>query len=335
MTSSQDPYCYSGTRVLKNLGNHQNPNDLGVFEAEAMTLALIELSETPLTLPFGCERLKETHRRLFNCIYPWAGQFREHTSRMTKQRDGYTVTYGDATHIPRELEKVFRSLQREHDLQGLNVKTFATRTAHYYSEIDAIHPFREGNSRTLRPFFTDLARQAGYDLDWSTIVHHNEGRKDFYLARDTAVIHADTGFLTSLIETSISPLQKMKLSQHVPVKRRLLVMNGQRIVQTQQGSTTWKTESVDQAKTLKPGIYPLDQARQVDQTKTYEGPILHIDTQSVYQQLGKQVVQHDRKHFDQTPDIACYQRITYDSSIAHIQTMDYSNQPKQKHTRSR
>lgn len=60
-------------------------------------------------------------------------------------------------------------------------------------------------------------------------------------------------------------------------------------------------------KILNPGLYPLDQARQVDQIKTYKGIILYIDTQSVDQPMGQQVIVQDRKHFDQTPDIAGYQ----------------------------
>lgn len=31
------------------------------------------------------------------------------------------------------------------------------------------HPFREGNGRTQRAFLRQLAREAGYDLDWSGV----------------------------------------------------------------------------------------------------------------------------------------------------------------------
>ena len=85
MTSSQDPYCYPDTHVLKNLGNCLNSKDLDVFETHMIAFALPKFREKPILLPFGSDRLKETHRRLFDCVYPWAGQFREHTGRMTKQ----------------------------------------------------------------------------------------------------------------------------------------------------------------------------------------------------------------------------------------------------------
>jgi Protein involved in cell division len=36
-------------------------------------------------------------------------------------------------------------------------------------EINALHPFREGNGRTSREFFRTLAWSAGYDLDFSIV----------------------------------------------------------------------------------------------------------------------------------------------------------------------
>jgi len=41
--------------------------------------------------------------------------------------------------------------------------------AHYLSEINAIHPFREGNGRVQRLFISQLAEHAGYFLDYSAL----------------------------------------------------------------------------------------------------------------------------------------------------------------------
>ncbi|MGH3575304.1 MAG: Fic family protein, partial [Pseudonocardiaceae bacterium] len=35
--------------------------------------------------------------------------------------------------------------------------------------VNAVHPFRDGNGRTQRAFFGQLARDAGYRIDWSTM----------------------------------------------------------------------------------------------------------------------------------------------------------------------
>ena len=68
-------------------------------------------------------------------------------------------------YVQSALVEMLIKLQQENFLCNLPSKSFAARAAFYYGEIDAIHPFREGNSRTLRQFLADLAREAGYRID--------------------------------------------------------------------------------------------------------------------------------------------------------------------------
>jgi hypothetical protein len=70
------------------------------------------------------------------------------------------------------------------------------------------------------------------------------------------------------------------------MKQRLLVMNGQRIVQHEQEGQ-WQNDKVDRAGTVKPGIYNLYLASQADKTKTHDGVVLYADKESVFQQVGK------------------------------------------------
>lgn len=51
---------------------------------------------------------------------------------------------------------------------------FVGRLTHYFSEVNAIHPFREGNGRTQRAFFRQLSREAGWRLDWSNLDPKND-----------------------------------------------------------------------------------------------------------------------------------------------------------------
>ena len=44
---------------------------------------------------------------------------------------------------------------------------FLNRAAHHLGEINALHPFREGNGRTQRAFMDEVASRAGYGFDWS------------------------------------------------------------------------------------------------------------------------------------------------------------------------
>jgi cell filamentation protein len=64
---------------------------------------------------------------------------------------------------------LFEHLAKDKHLVGLDAGTFANKAAHYLAELNAIHPFREGNGRTQLSFVTLLAEQAGHSLDFSKL----------------------------------------------------------------------------------------------------------------------------------------------------------------------
>lgn len=94
------------------------------------------------------------------------------------------------------------------------------------------------------------------------------------------------------------------------MKERLLVMNGQRIVQAEKDSA-WANQKVDKAGALKPGIYNLFLAQAADKKQTHDGVIVHADNNNVYQQTGKNFVLHARAEFDKVPDIGSVKSISY------------------------
>ena len=96
------------------------------------------------------------------------------------------------------------------------------------------------------------------------------------------------------------------------MKERLLVMNGQRIVQAEQDGA-WTNQKVDKAGALKPGIYNLYMAQAADKQQTHAGVIVHADATHVYQQTGKHVVRHARADFDKVPEIGSAKSISYDA----------------------
>jgi cell filamentation protein len=77
----------------------------------------------------------------------------------------------------------------------------AKRLAYYYSELDAIHAFRDGNSRTLRVITADLAEAAGHRLIWGLAAQMPEDRERLYHARDVAVMRGDLSELTAIFNT--------------------------------------------------------------------------------------------------------------------------------------
>lgn len=101
------------------------------------------------------------------------------------------------------------------------------------------------------------------------------------------------------------------------MKLRLLVMNGQRLVQSEQGGQ-WNTDKVEKAGAVKPGIYNIHLSIKPDKAKTHDGVIVHTDKDSVYQQVGKNFVKHDRADFDKVPDIGNNSSVKYDGGKATV-----------------
>ena len=196
---ANDPYCYPGTDVLINRENIRDQGTLNQFEAQTASIGIGSLAINPVKGPFNSERLKETHRRIFGNVYPWAGEFRHGIGIMTKHRSGFAVAYGPSENVPSALEETFAKLKAEGELKGLDPARFAARLAFYYGELDAIHSFREGNSRTLRAFTSDLATAAGHRLDWSCNGTAEEDRQRLYHARDVAVMRGNSAELAKII----------------------------------------------------------------------------------------------------------------------------------------
>lgn len=118
---------------------------------------------------------------------------------MAKDRSGFVVAYGPSENVPAALAEAFAKLKAEGYLHGLDAGRFAGRLAFYYGEFDAIHPFREGNSRTLRAFTADLSEAAGHRLAWARVGNTTEARQRLYHARDLAVMRGDTSELAEIL----------------------------------------------------------------------------------------------------------------------------------------
>ncbi len=99
------------------------------------------------------------HHHIFQDVYPWAGRPR----RVRISKGGSAFCYPE--HIAQQLKRVFADLRSQTWLRGRDAKTFAAGAAHFLAELNAVHPFRDGNGRTQLAFLAVLADQAGHPLD--------------------------------------------------------------------------------------------------------------------------------------------------------------------------
>jgi cell filamentation protein len=147
-----DPYCYSGTTVLKNRLGLRTQAALDAFEADATAQ---RFSEPLPTGRFGVRHYCAIHRHIFGDVYRWAGCFR--SVRIAKGASMFCYP----EHIAAEMARIFDGLRNDGCLRDLPVDLFAARSARFLSELNAVHPFRDGNGRAQLAFFVLLADRAG------------------------------------------------------------------------------------------------------------------------------------------------------------------------------
>lgn len=157
------PYVYPGTPVLINLFDIRNVAALQRAVDAVAALRGEQLEAQPPAGEFDLVHLCAIHRALYQDVFAWAGQLR------TVDTEKHGQNFLPAADIPEEFQRIHRELEAEAFLRGLGPDAFAGRLADYYYRIYAVHPFRDGNSRSLRHFCTALAAAAGCRLDLAGI----------------------------------------------------------------------------------------------------------------------------------------------------------------------
>jgi cell filamentation protein len=155
-------YCYPGTDVLKNKLGIKDNDALTIAEREITSLKLLKLYNKPAIEEFNFETLCKIHEIIFEDIYEWAGQIR----RGDFLSKGNSI-FCRGPYVVENAKIIFGDISKKNNLCGLNKSKFVERMAYYMGEINALHPFREGNGRTAREFFRQLSLNANYTLDFS------------------------------------------------------------------------------------------------------------------------------------------------------------------------
>lgn len=179
-------YCYDGTNVLINKLNIKDNRKLQIYEAKITAVKLLALRQKGIIGNFDSNHLIAIHKFLFGDIYPFAGQLRNENIAKGVFR------FAEWEYIESELNNLLKRLKKENYLSELSKADLSDRLAFYLSELNVLHPFREGNGRTIREFIRELALKNGYILNLSKI-----NPKDFLKASIKSIV--DTTDLELLI----------------------------------------------------------------------------------------------------------------------------------------
>ncbi|EFX92594.1 Fic family protein [Actinobacillus ureae ATCC 25976] len=179
--------------VLFNNLNAKTEQELEEKESRIVALQSIKLRLLPVEGNFDLAHLQEIHRRLFNDIYEWAGEIRD--VGITK---GKTV-FASPHRIQPEFAKLYKRYQNEAFLL-LSKLEVANKLAYYLSEINILHPFREGNGRVQREFIIQLAQKFGYRLHFNGV-----SQQEMILASEKSALYCDNSLLEKIILARLEP----------------------------------------------------------------------------------------------------------------------------------
>ena len=158
-----DPYIDPKTGILRNLFNVTDQSILDQVEAEITVSIIATINEQPIDGNFNLDHLMAIHRKLFSSIYSWAGKLR--TVEISKDE----TRFAPVEYLAQSAVLLFDELRAEKYLDELDDSKYLLRFAHYYSELNILHPFREGNGRTQRVFFSMLAQRSGRHIAWDLL----------------------------------------------------------------------------------------------------------------------------------------------------------------------
>lgn len=194
-----DPYFDDSIGALRNLLGAKSSKELRRLEPQIVFANELELGSINIARTNDLAELLAIHAQLFKAVYDWAGRIR--TVDIKKNEDGAEY-FLIVSKITDAANYVFSELAKEDYLKGLPVDVFVERLAYFYDQLNYIHPFREGNGRVQRIFWTRVARDAGYGINWDEVVNDENDK-----ASKAAAEELDLSALKAMLVKIVKPLE--------------------------------------------------------------------------------------------------------------------------------
>lgn len=187
---------YPGTRCIANYYGIKDKTQLDEVDRMISAIRIAQLLAHPMDKPLSLEYFISIHKHIFGDLYPSAGVFR--TKGAAKRTE-----FVPPEMIERMLSELMEKLEASDWLKKLDEDDddwdFLNELAYFMGELEAIHPFVDGNGRVTRYFISYIARRAGYYISWGS------ADPDQLLEASISAIDGDYQALVDLLEEITIP----------------------------------------------------------------------------------------------------------------------------------
>src|SRR6185312_15671590 len=133
-----DPYLDLQSGLLRNRLGITDARALRHVEAELTASRIYDLIRSPIPGAYDLAHLRAFHRQIFQDLYDWAGELR--TVSIGRGR-----LFSLPQHLETDADELFSWLAHADQLRGRHRATFVDDLTELYADLNALHPFRDGN----------------------------------------------------------------------------------------------------------------------------------------------------------------------------------------------
>jgi cell filamentation protein len=178
-----DPFGDFETQgYLRNLAKEKDPEIVRRLEHTSFTTGIDATFERLAKVQhLSYPDVLETHRILFEAVYPWAGQDRlTNAPGVAVSKD--TILFARPEDIRRAVDFALN--------HGQDKKFMAAKPGEIMGYLAYGHPFLDGNGRTIMVVHGVLAQRAGFSIDWAAT-----GKVDYLSALTKELDSPGKGYL--------------------------------------------------------------------------------------------------------------------------------------------
>ena len=183
----KDPYLYKNSNILKNRANIRDEVELKEMEADYTIYRLSELVTSDFEGLFDCKRFRDIHYQIFRDVYEWAGEFRSINIEKNEPVLGeISIEYSKHEDILKEIEKALDEMNKV-NWGEMGIEKVAKEFSEYMARLWKVHPYRDGNTRSIVTFCSLFIEAKGIIID-------NDLFKDNAVYMRNALVAASASF---------------------------------------------------------------------------------------------------------------------------------------------